>query len=387
MQFPRTVLLIGALLVTVMSCDSEDSSSLNDTRTPPAHAHLGEATIDSSLLEISMVSLVGPRSHPALAVLPKTFPVLVQNQKITDALGTVSFKPIGFAILCKGRDPKDVATAFGNSFIDSNSTEMTEDDLVTALEVDQQPILRCDALPGQGQGTPLFSQVFRVIDQKTQKVNWLARFTGPSPQDKRIFEFGCQNTLDAFWRETSVPILKESLKDLPGSDDIVSLHCFNGAKALAQDQSVGSYPLQTSSSNARLYRAQDNERGEQRVLISNGLTFKLKCGATDGDLQKAFGLMETGSIESIKSGDAAFEDYLKGEMDKQPVLTCASALNPNFASDAYHVFNEGPLDAATAARNPLLRLTNAQDTLVQFECESAAQFFGSKLLSQLSDHP
>ncbi|MDQ3231512.1 MAG: hypothetical protein M3Q07_06790, partial [Pseudobdellovibrionaceae bacterium] len=183
--------LIGLLVLTQQSPAQTTSPIM-----------LGQASIDSTLLEARMYKVIGDRSE-ALKDLPSSFPVMIFNQKSIDASGATSFTPVGFAVNCKGRDPRAVVNAFGEAFLDIDNPEVvTEEDLNTQFHVAEQPILRCDSLHGQNQASPMFSQVFRVIDRAAKKSYSLVRFNAFSPQDKRLYEVACSNMLDAFWRET-----------------------------------------------------------------------------------------------------------------------------------------------------------------------------------------
>ncbi|WP_141735134.1 hypothetical protein [Oligoflexus tunisiensis] len=384
----KAFLSIMALAMMGTSCHSGNPDSTTKESPPPSH-NLGQALIDSTLLEVRMFQISGERSQ-ALQDLPKSFPVLIINQKKKAADGTENYEPIGFAINCKGRDPRAVVNAFGEAFLETDHPELiTEEELEALFQVSRQPILRCDALQGSLQTTPMFSQVFRVIDQAGGKVHHLVRFHAASPLDKRLFEIGCQNIMDAFGQPQggSIPVLKESLKDLPGADDPGALHCFNTASALPHNLSIPVHPAEEYPFDARLYRVQDKELGLLRVLLTGGKAFRLNCSAADSELQKAFGFPETGKLDTITVDDEAFADYLNGRMEDQPVFHCPSVSRPEFASDAYRISNQGHQDPQAALRNPLMRLKTAEDTLVQFSCDTAARFFAGRLIDRLITEP
>ncbi|MDQ3232279.1 MAG: hypothetical protein M3Q07_10695, partial [Pseudobdellovibrionaceae bacterium] len=388
-MFKRAFLSVMAMAMIGTSCHSGDPESSLQDASPGTSSNLGQAVIDSTLLEVRMFQIAGERSL-ALQDLPKSFPVMIINQKKKAADGTEQYAPLGFAINCKGRDPRAVVNAFGEAFLETDNPELiTESELDDMFQVTSQPILRCDALKGNLQTSPMFSQVFRVIDQAAGKVHHLVRFNASSPMDKRLFEVGCQNIMDAFGQPQagSIPVLRESVKDLPGADDLGAIHCFNTASPLAKDLSIAHHAAVPYPFDARLFRVQDNELGLLRVLLTDGKAFRLNCTASDGELQKAFGFPETGKLSTITSADAPFTDYINGKVEAQPTLNCPSVSRPEFASDAYRISNQGQQDVASAVRNPLMRLKAAEDTLVQFSCESAARFFAGKFIDRLVAEP
>ncbi|HYX35183.1 MAG TPA: hypothetical protein VE954_18970 [Oligoflexus sp.] len=357
----------------------------------PSAFNLGQAAIDSTLLEARMYKVID-RQSTELKDLPATFPVVILSQKTQDAGGSAVIQTIGFAIDCKGRDPQAVLKAFGDVFLDSDDVEViAENDLNALFKVAEQPILRCDALVGQNTGLPLFSQVFRVLDQNANKVHHVVRFNASSPRDKQLFELGCSNLLDAFWKETpdrkAIPVLRESFGDIPGSENVGALHCFSSASPLPQNLFLPAHPQSDPDFDARLYRVHDAEQGLMRVLLTQGKAFRLNCSATDGALQEAFGLPSTGSLEIITANDPEFSAVMQGQMAEQPTLRCPSALYPQFASQAYRIINQQANDVQAALRNPVMRLVADEAVLVEFNCESAARFFAPQLLDELAADP
>ncbi|WP_141735137.1 hypothetical protein [Oligoflexus tunisiensis] len=373
-----------ALLLLAAGCGTEQQqdtpSILNAEQSAAPTITWDEAAIDTTRLEVRMFKLVGETSA-SFSELPKAgFPVVIIRQTKTDANGVKQDTLKGFAVSCKGRDPLAVVRSFGDVFLGTGDIEpIHEQDLEAAFKISEQPFLRCDALNGDNQQSPLFSQIYRVIDQTKKKSHVLVRFNIFSPLDKNLFEVGCQNILETFaGPDPMIPIFKENLPDIPGGDYIQALHCFDTAEALPQDLSIPKATPRTLPFDARLFRVQDNEVSVSRVLLTGGRAFRLSCQAPDDRLQAAFGLPVTGELETLDPSLPEFEDYVNGKIEEQPVLYCESATRPDFASDAYHIINQEPRPV------PLLRLKAYQDTLVQFSCASAAQLFG-KIPSSLHE--
>ncbi|HYX35124.1 MAG TPA: hypothetical protein VE954_18665 [Oligoflexus sp.] len=364
-----------ALLLLAAGCGHESSEpvSILAEDNPASTISWHEAAIDSTLLEVRMFKLEGEIS-PALSELPSGgFPVVIMSQKKKDANGVDQKSLMGFAISCKGRDPRAVARSFGEVFLDTSDIEfITEKDLEQEYKISEQPFLSCDALNGEGQVAPLFSQLYRVMDQTQKKSHILARFNVSSPLDKNLFEIGCQNVLNTFAKASDpmIPIFKENLADIPGGDNISAFHCLSTASRLPQDLSIPAAQPRQLPFDARIFKVKDDETNVSRVLLTGGHAFRLSCQAPDDRLQAAFGLPVTGELTTLDPSDAEFQDYLDGKIEEQPVLYCETPTRPDFASDAYKIVNQPEQPV------PLLRLKAYQNTLVQFSCPSAAALFG-----------
>ncbi len=396
-----------ALVTFVSACGSSSDSSIlqesSDPVTTPAVKLPDYNLVDSSLLEIQYFD-VSERSNQNLAGLEDVFPVIIVKQPIKAVSGPDTYVTYGFAVDCKaGRDTAEVIKAFGLKGFNSGQQAVepiTEQVLINAYHIDEQPILRCDALKGAIRGANLFDSVFRV--DVAGKVRFIARFNSTDPKiSMKLYEVGCRNILDNFivsdapeYKRTAL-ILQRTLAELPGISEIGILPC-SASDAQPHIQSSEYYwfgnGAKTSASDVRLYTAPNNGNGTLRVLITNKQAFNIECTtSSDSDLQKAFNLPVTGTLKNLATTDADYQFIAK--IKEQPTLFCPSPTRPNFATDAYFVENSFPRDLDYARKSPLLRLakalgkTNGPDTLLEFGCEKAAALFEPKLLAKIKDDP